>query len=155
MTAWVPSNDAIWVATARPITSTLPPAGNGMITSSGRAGHFCAPASPARSVMGSARISATFQVMNSSPALPLLAATIVRQGILRASVIAVEGLSDRRQIPACPHLPQLRAKIGEACPGDRRPDPRHQLLVVGEVHGREQDRSEHLVRFHQMVQIGA
>jgi hypothetical protein len=69
-TCW-PDWSANALATARPITSTPLPAGNGMIISIGRAGHFCALASNAIGASAIAATKAPFHLMTFSSALTL------------------------------------------------------------------------------------
>src|SRR3954466_4668724 len=68
-TCW-PDWSAMALATARPITSTPLPAGNGMIISIGRAGHFCAFASSAIGASAIAATTAPFQLMPFPPPCP-------------------------------------------------------------------------------------
>ncbi len=55
------------LATARAMTSTLPPAGNGTITSIGRAGQFCALANETPDANNNAAANERFQTMTFLP----------------------------------------------------------------------------------------
>jgi hypothetical protein len=61
-TCW-PSNSDIAVATERPITSLLPPAGNGMIISIGRVGQVCACAAPAKKATAATALIKCLRIM--------------------------------------------------------------------------------------------
>src|SRR5262249_58571080 len=61
----------------------------------------------------------------------------------------------RGHVSACPAWAGRRAELRESSSRDRRTHARHQLLVIAEVDGGQQDRAEHLVRLHQVMEIGA
>src|SRR6266851_8159477 len=79
--------------------------------------------------------------------------------ILLPGAGGVEGCAPRssqgRDVAPRPTLLALFPEGIELSGRDRRAQARHQLLVKGHIDGGEQDRAEHLVRLHEMMQVGA
>src|SRR5581483_2380759 len=61
----------------------------------------------------------------------------------------------RWNVPPRPALAGLLAECGEAARGNGVAHPGHQLLVVGEIDGREQHPGERLIGLDEMMQVRA